>query len=169
LDKAQTWNLRAIVPVEIKSWWTMNNMVQLTNSQWKSMIGDALLDVSQTSFTIRSQNTLNLPKGFKAEVMGMYVGPSQYGQASIKGFAWVDAGITKNFLNDKLTLTVNGTDLLRSQIIRANVQFDTIDTQFQQYRNTQGVRFTLRYKFAKGESFRIANRSGSTDERNRLD
>ncbi|RPA67715.1 TonB-dependent receptor [Cyclobacteriaceae bacterium YHN15] len=169
LDKAQTWNLRAIVPVEIKSWWTMNNMVQLTNSQWKSMIGDALLDVSQTSFTLRSQNTVNLPKGFKAEVMGMYVGPSQYGQASIKGFAWVDAGITKNFLNDKLTLTVNGTDLLRSQIIRANVQFDTIDTQFQQYRNTQGVRFTLRYKFAKGESFRIANRSGSTDERNRLD
>jgi len=169
LDKAQTWNLRAIVPVEIKSWWTMNNMVQLTNSQWKSMIGDALLDVSQTSFTLRSQNTLNLPLGFKAEIMGMYVGPSQYGQATIKGFAWVDAGITRNFMNDKLALTVNGTDLFRSQIIRANVQFDNIDTQFQQYRNTQGVRFTLRYKFAKGESFRIANRSGSTDERNRLD
>jgi hypothetical protein len=169
LDKAQTWNLRAIVPVEIKSWWTMNNMVQLTNSQWKSMIGDALLDVSQTSFTLRSQNTLNLPLGLKAEIMGMYVGPSQYGQATIKGFAWVDAGISKNFMNDKLALTVNGTDLFRSQIIRANVQFDNIDTQFQQYRNTQGVRFTLRYKFAKGESFRIANRSGSTDERNRLD
>jgi hypothetical protein len=169
LDKAQTWNLRAIIPVEVKSWWTVNNMVQLTNSQWKSMIGDALLDVSQTSFTIRSQNTVNLPKGFKAEIMGMYVGPSQYGQANIKGFAWVDAGITKGFLNDKLILTVNGTDLFRSQIIRANVQFDTIDTQFQQYRNTQGVRFTLRYKFARGENFRIANRSGSTDERNRLD
>jgi hypothetical protein len=169
LDKAQTWNLRAIVPVEIKSWWTMNNMVQLTNSQWKSMIGDAFLDVSQTSFTLRSQNTLNLPLGLKAEIMGMYVGPSQYGQATIKGFAWLDAGLTKNFMNDKLALTVNGTDLFRSQIIRANVQFDNIDTQFQQYRNTQGVRFTLRYKFAKGESFRIANRSGSSDERNRLD
>lgn len=169
LDKAQTWNLRAIIPIEVKPWWTVNNMVQLTNSKWKSMIGDALLDVSQTSFTIRSQNTMNLPKGFKAEIMGMYVGPSQYGQANIKGFAWVDAGITKSFLNEKLTLTVNGTDLFRSQIIRANVQFDTIDTQFQQYRNTQGVRFTLRYKFAKGENFRIANRSGSTDERNRLD
>jgi hypothetical protein len=169
LDKAQTWNLRAIVPVEIKSWWTMNNMIQLTNSQWKSMIGEALLDVSQTSFTLRSQNTLNLPLGLKAEIMGMYVGPSQYGQATIKGFAWLDAGLTKNFMNDKLALTVNGTDLFRSQIIRANVQFDNIDTQFQQYRNTQGVRFTLRYKFAKGESFRIANRSGSSDERNRLD
>ncbi|MFD2203785.1 outer membrane beta-barrel protein [Shivajiella indica] len=169
LDKAQTWNMRAIIPVEVKSWWTMNNMVQLTNSKWKSMIGDALLDVSQTSFTLRSQNTLSLPKGFKAEIMGMYVGPSQYGQASIKGFAWVDAGITKSFMDDKLALTVNGTDLFRSQIIKADVQFDKIDTQFQQYRNTQGVRFTLRYKFAKGESFRIANRSGSTDERNRLD
>lgn len=169
LDKSQTWNFRAMIPVEIRSWWNTSNMVQVTNSRWKSMIGDALLDVSQTSLTLRSQHTLNLPAGFKAEVMGMYVGPSQYGQAKIKGFGWVDAGFTKGFNKDKLTLSVNGTDLFRSQIIRANVQFDKIDTKFQQYRNTQGVRVTLRYKFAQGESFRVANRSGSSEERNRLD
>lgn len=169
LDKAQNWNVRAMIPFEIKKWWNTNNMVQVTNSRWKSMIGDALLDVSQTSLTVRSQHTINLPKGFRAELMGMYVGPAQYGQASIKGFGWVDAGISKDILKDKLSLTVNGTDLFRTQIIRANVQFDNIDTKFEQYRSNQGVRFTLRYKFAKGENFRVSNRSGSTEERNRLD
>lgn len=169
LDKAQNWNIRAMVPFEIKKWWNTSNMFQVTNSRWKSMIGDALLDVSQTSLTVRSQHTINLPKSFRAEVMGMYIGPTQYGQASIKGFGWVDAGISKDVVKDKLSLTVNGTDLFRTQIIRANVQFDNIDTQIQQYRSNQGVRFTLRYKFAKGENFRVSDRSGSTEERNRLD
>ena len=162
-------NIRAIIPIEITKWWSTNQMLQVTNSRWKSQIGDALLDVTQTSMMARSQHTLSLPAGFKAEIIGMYVGPMQYGQALIKGFGWVDAGFTKNFMKEKLSLSVNGTDLLRSQIIRADIQFDTIDSQFRQYRSNQGVRFTLRYKFAQGESFRISNRSGSTEERNRLD
>lgn len=169
LDKAQNFNFRTMIPLEIAKWWNSNNMLQVTNARWKSMIGDALLDVAQTSLTFRTQHNLTLPRGFKAEFIGMYMSPAQYGQATIKGFAWVDAGISKNFMKEKLSLTVNGTDLFASQIIRANVQFDNIDTQFRQYRNTQGVRFTLRYKFAQGENFRIANRSGSTEERNRLD
>ncbi|UJP66196.1 TonB-dependent receptor [Mongoliitalea daihaiensis] len=169
LDKAQNFNFRTMIPVEIAKWWNSNHMLQVTNSRWKSMIGDALLDVAQTSLTFRTQHNLTLPAGFKAEIVGMYISPAQYGQATIKGFAWVDAGISKNFMKEKLSLTVNGTDLFASQIIRANVQFDNIDTQFRQYRHTQGVRFTLRYKFAQGENFRIANRSGSSEERSRLD
>jgi hypothetical protein len=169
LDKSQNFNLRTMIPLEIAKWWNSNHMLQVTNSRWKSMIGDAMLDVAQTSVTFRTQHNLTLPGGLKAEIVGMYISPAQYGQATIKGFAWVDAGISKNFMKEKLSLTVNGTDLFASQIIRANVQFDNIDTQFRQYRNTQGVRFTLRYKFAQGENFRIANRSGSTEERNRLD
>ncbi len=169
LDKSQNFNFRTMIPVEIAKWWNSNHMLQVTNSRWKSMIGDALLDVAQTSLTFRTQHNLTLPAGFKAEIVGMYISPAQYGQATIKGFAWVDAGISKNFMKEKLSLTVNGTDLFASQIIRANVQFDNIDTHFRQYRNTQGVRFTLRYKFAQGENFRIANRSGSSEERSRLD
>lgn len=169
LEKAQTWNFRTMIPVEIRPWWNTSNMLQINNSSWKSMIGDALLDVSQTSFTLRSQHTISLPAGFKAEVMGMYIGPSQYGQAFIKGFGWVDAGLSKSIMKDKMTISVNGTDLFRTQFIRANVQFDNIDTRFEQYRSNQGIRFTLRYKFAQGENFRVSNRSGSAEERNRLD
>ena len=169
LDKSQNWNFRAMIPVEIRKWWNTSNMVQVNNARWESMIGDAMLDVSQTSLTLRTQHTFTLPAGFKGELMAMYIGPSQYGQASIQGFGWVDAGISKNLLKEKLSITVNGTDIFRSQIINAAVQFDNIDTKFQQYRSNQGVRFTLRYKFARGENFKISNSSGSIEERNRLD
>lgn len=169
LDRSQNWNLRAVIPVEIRPWWNTSNMVQVNNARWKSMIGDAMLDVAQTSLTIRSQHNISLPGGFRAELMGMYIGPSQYGQATIKGFGWVDAGVSKTIMNEKLSITLNGTDLFRTQLIRADVMFDNIDTRFQQYRSNQGIRLTLRYKFAQGENFRVSNRSGSTEERNRLD
>lgn len=169
LEKSQNINFKAMIPLEIRPWWSTSNMIQVNYNKWISMIGEALLDVEQTSYMLRSQQNITLPEGFKLEMVGMYLGPQLWGQAMLKSFGWVDAGVTKSFKKDKLTLTINGTDLFRTQVIRANVQFDKIDTSFRQYRSNQGVRLTLRYKFAQGENFRISNRSGSTEERNRLD
>ncbi|REG87131.1 TonB-dependent receptor domain-containing protein [Algoriphagus antarcticus] len=168
-DKTRNANFRAIIPVDIKEWWTTSNMVQVNYNQYKSQIGDDYLDVSNTSFMVRSQHNLTLPLGFKAEVMGIYLGPQIWGQGEIAGFGWVDAGVTKSIMKDKITLSVNGTDLFRTQVIKANVDFAAIDTNFRQYRSNQGVRFTLKYNFSKGESFRVKSNSGSSEERNRLD
>jgi hypothetical protein len=166
-EQTRNANFRAIVPIELKKWWNMSNMFQVNYNQFQSQIGEDFLDVAQVSYVARTQQNFTLPKGFKMEVM--YLGPQIWGQGSIGGFGWVDAGVTKSLMKDKLSLSVNGTDLFRTQVIKANVQFADIDTNFRQYRSNQGVRFTLRYNFAKGESFRVKSSSGSSDERNRLD
>lgn len=168
-DKTRNVNFRAIAPLQIKEWWSTSNMVQVTYNRFKSLIGDDYLDNAQTSYMVRTQHNLNLPKGFKIELIGMYLGPQIWGQGMIDGFGWVDAGITKSIMKDKLTIAVNGTDLFRTQVIYAAIDFAEIDTNFRQYRNNQGVRFTLKYNFSKGESFRVKSDSGSSEERNRLD
>lgn len=168
-EQARNANFRAIVPIELKKWWNMSNMFQVNYNQFQSQIGEDFLDVAKVSYVARTQQNFTLPKGFKMEVMAMYLGPQIWGQGSIGGFGWVDAGVTKSLMKDKLSLSVNGTDLFRTQVIKANVQFADIDTNFRQYRSNQGVRFTLKYNFAKGESFRVKSNSGSSDERNRLD
>lgn len=168
-DKTRNVNFRGIVPVEITKWWNTSNMVQVNYNQFKSQIGEDFLDVDQVSFMARTQHNLQLPKGFKLELVGMYVGPQIWGQGTIEGFAWMDAGVTKTLMKDRLTLAVNGTDLFRTQVIRANVDFADINTGFRQYRSNQGIRFTLRWRFAQGESFRVRSSTGSSEERNRLD
>lgn len=167
-DKTRNANFRAIVPVQIREWWGTSNMLQVNYNRFKSQIGDDLLDNSQTSFMLRSQHNLNLPKGFKVEVMGMYLGPQIWGQGEIAGFGWVDAGINKSIMKDRLSISVNATDIFRTQVIRAKVDFADIDTNFEQYRSNQGVRFTLRWSFAQGDSFRVNKSSGSDEERDRL-
>jgi outer membrane receptor protein involved in Fe transport len=168
-DKTKNANFSAIIPVDIKEWWSTSNMLQVNYNQYKSQIGNDLLNVSNTSFMIRSQHNLTLPLGFKAEIMGIYLGPQIWGQGEIAGFGWVDAGVSKSIMKDKITLSVNGTDIFRTQVIKAKVDFADIDTNFKQYRSNQGIRFTVKYKFSKGDSFKVKSNSGSSEEQNRLD
>jgi len=169
LDRADNLSLRMMVPVEIADWWSTSNMLQVYYNRFQSPIGDELLDFEQVSGMFRSQHNIKLPKGFKMEIMGMYMTPFLEGQARIQGVGWVDAGMTKSFKEDKFSLTVNATDVFRTQIFRVNVLFDQINTSIQQYNGNQGVRITLRYRFSQGESFRVTNRTGSREERDRLD
>ncbi len=168
-EKTSNANFRAMVPVEIKKWWSTSNMLQVNYNQFQTQIGEDLLDVAQVSYMVRTQQNFTLPKGFKMELMAMYLGPQLWGQGQIGGFGWVDAGVTKSVMKDKLSISVNGTDIFRSQLIRADIEFADIDTHFRQYRSNQGVRFTLKYNFARGESFGVKSNSGSSEERNRLD
>ncbi len=143
LDNASFYNINFMIPVDITKWWGVSNYIETFHSRFQSQIGEDLLEVSQTSFNIRSQHNINLPKGFKVELMGMYVGPFQDGQLAISGFGWVDLGLNKSFADGKYSIVVNAMNLFRTQKIRGAVDFEQIDTSFRQYRSQQGVRVTL--------------------------
>lgn len=168
-DKTKNFNFQGVVPVELAKWWNTSNLVQVNYNKFKSLLGTDILDISQVSYLVRTQHNFTLPKGFKVELVGIYLSPQIWGQGEIKGFGWVDAGITKSLMKDKLSLSINGGDLFRTQLIRAGINFADIDTSIRQYRNEQSVRFTLRYNFSKGQSFRVNSNSGSSEERKRLD
>ena len=168
-DKTKNFNFQGVVPFELAKWWNTSNLVQLNYNKFKSLIGKDLLDISQLSYVLRTQHNFSLPKGFKMELVGTYLGPQIWGMGEVRGFGWVDAGITKSVMKDKLSLSINGGDLFRTQWVRASVNFAAIDTRILQYQNEQSVRFTLRYNFSKGQSFRVNSNSGSSEERKRLD
>jgi hypothetical protein len=168
-DKTKNFNFQGVVPVELTKWWNSSNLVQVNYNKFKSLLGKDILDVSQVSYLLRTQHNFILPKGFKFELVGIYLSPQIWGQGEIGGLGWVDAGMTKSLMKDKLSLSINGGDLFRTKWIRAAIDFSDIDTQIRQYRNDQNLRITLRYNFSKGESFRVNSNSGSSEERKRLD
>ena len=168
-DQTKNINFQGVVPVELAKWWNTSNLVQVNYNKFKSLIGKDVLDISQVTYIVRTQHNFTLPKGFKMELVGIYLGPQIWGMGEVRGFGWVDAGITKSVMKDKLSLSINGGDLFRTYWIRAAIDFGAIDTQIRQYRNDQSVRFTLRYNFSKGQSFRVNSNSGSSEERKRLD
>jgi hypothetical protein len=168
-DKTKNFNFQGVVPLELTKWWNSSNLVQVNYNKFKSLLGKDVLDVSQVSYLLRTQHNFNLPKGFKLELVGIYLSPQIWGQGEIQSLGWVDAGMTKSLMKDKLSLSINGGDLFRTKLIRVAIDFSDIDTQIRQYQNDQNVRITLRYNFSKGESFRVNSNSGSSEERRRLD
>jgi hypothetical protein len=168
-DKTKNINFQGVVPIELASWWNSSNLVQVNYNKFKSLLGADILDISQVSYLLRTQHNFTLPKGFKFELVGIYLSPQIWGQGEVAGFGWVDAGMTKSLMKDKLSLSINGGDLFRTQWIRASINFADIDTSIRQYRNEQSARITLRYNFSKGQSFRVNSNSGSSEERKRLD
>lgn len=167
-DKEENFSLRMVIPVDIAKYWSASNMIHLYNNKYQTLLGTEFLDITQFSYMLRSQHNITLPKGFKVEMVGMYLSPFIEGQIRLQGFGWMDAGITKSFAEDRWSLTLNGTDLFRTQRIRGKIDFDKINTDLRQYNSNQGIRVTLRWKFSQGESFKVSERSGSTEERDRL-
>jgi hypothetical protein len=169
LQNRKDFSIQLMAPVNFSKWWNSAQMVAFNYNSWNSLIGEDLLDVSQTSFTLRSQHSLSLPAGLKMEIMMMYLSRFRDGQINIKGFGWTDIGLSKNILKDKLSLTLNMDDIFASQVVDANILFGLMNTDLRQYRFTQSVRLTARYNFVKGVKVRVQNRSGSVEERGRLD
>src|SRR5690606_29758479 len=168
-DREENFSLRMMIPVEIAKWWNTSNMIHLYNNKYNSLIGNEILDVSRFSSMLRSQHNITLPKGYKLEMTGMYLSPFIDGQIEIQSLAWMDAGVSKSIMEDRLSLTVNGSDIFRTQQLRSNIGFDMINTDIRQYINNEGIRVTVRWKFSKGEDFKVSERSGSSGERDRLE
>jgi hypothetical protein len=169
LDNMHNYSARLMVPVELTPWWTTNNMFQAYYNSFNSQIGEDMLNNSAFSVLARSQHNITLPGNFKLELMGMYVGPQVQGAFRFSGFFYMDAGVTKSWKNEKFNLSLSGRDLFRSQQLRGEMQFANVDTRFSQYFGQQGVKLTFRYRFSKGQSFSVNQRSGSVEERSRLD
>ncbi|MCH7411325.1 outer membrane beta-barrel protein [Belliella sp. DSM 111904] len=169
LENMHNFSARMILPIEITPWWTTNNMLQAFYNSFNSQIGNDMLENTAFSIMARTQHNITLPGNFKLEMMGMYVGPQVQGAFRFKGFAYLDAGISKSWRNDQYNLSVTGRDIFRSQHFRGEMQFANVDTRFSQYFSLQGVRLTFRYKFSNGQSFSVSQRSGSSEERSRLD
>jgi outer membrane receptor protein involved in Fe transport len=168
LDELINYGANLSAPVKITKWWTTNNSVQLLHQQYKTVLNGQQLDRGKLTFTVNSQSSIQLPGGIKFELSGAYFGAQPNGQIEIHSFYLIDAGFQKSILKNKLTLNLNGSDILRSEKIKADVIFGNVNARINQYNGTQSVRLTLRYNFSKGKDFSVDKRSGSQDEQGRI-
>src|SRR5690625_4961214 len=98
-----------------------------------------------------------------------YASPHRSGMFQISGSAWVDAGISKSFLNGAVQTSLNVNDLFASLRHNIKIDFDRIDSDLFQYHYTRSIRFNIRWNFNRGDEFRVQERSGSSEERGVLE
>jgi len=101
------------------------------------------------------------------ELNAAYQGPSAYGLYKIAGNWGLDLGLKRTFLDDKLDLSVNATDIFRTRQIIGTANYNGNVNEFDQYFSQQSARINLRYRFSKGKQFDAKRRNNSLEELNR--
>lgn len=167
VKKFKNINANLVVPVKITKKWDVNNNASVAYQDFSVEQSGNILRNNQVFFYAQSNHNIQLPNKVMLELNGGYQGPLAYGLYRISGLWWLDAGLKRSFMEDKLELALNVTDIFRTRRIIGQANFNGNVNEFNQYFGSQSVRINLRYRFSKGASFEMKKRNSNLDELNR--
>jgi hypothetical protein len=152
VPKSRNLSLTAIVPVRILKNWESNNTMLLSYNEFSAVLNGQQVINDQVFYMLQTNHNILLPFKLKMEVNGVYQGPAAYALYQIDSRWWVNMGLKKSFMDDKLDLSINANDIFKTQhlIISALVGEGNV-SDWDQYFRQRNIGFTLRYKFSKGE------------------
>ncbi|WP_224996085.1 outer membrane beta-barrel family protein [Cesiribacter sp. SM1] len=167
VDDAQNLSATVIVPVKILKKWDTNNTAVVAYQEYSTSIdGEQVLN-DQVFYMLQSNHNLQLPWGVRMEVNAGYQGPVAWGLYRIQKQWWVNLGLKKSLLDDKLDISVNANDLFRGQRVVGGANVSGNVNQFNQYFFNRSISLSLRYRFSKGEQFDAQRRNSNLEELNR--
>ena len=156
-----------VAPVTISNKWQVSNNIITMYQEYTALSRGELVVNDQITTIIQSNHTFMLPKNFKMEVNGGYQSPAVFGLYRMQDQMWVDAGFKRSFLDDKLTLGLNVTDIFKGRLMEIETNLNGNVNSITQYQGARSVRFNLRYRFNKGTKFEARKRNINLEELNR--
>ncbi|WP_347158646.1 TonB-dependent receptor domain-containing protein [Pontibacter chitinilyticus] len=156
-----------VAPVRFSSKWETSNNLTGIYQQFTTLTQGSVVVRDQLSVVANTNHTLLLPHNLRLEIGANYQGPMVYGLYQVKDQWWVDAGLKRSFLEDKLSLSLNVADIFRSRVLKVNTELNGNLNSIDQYQGQRGIRLNLRYSFNKGTSFEAKKRNMNLDELNR--
>ncbi|WP_175402847.1 TonB-dependent receptor domain-containing protein [Mangrovivirga cuniculi] len=167
LDDAHDAYARLILPVDVKDWFSINNVAVVSYKQFSSVINDEKVVNERFNTYFQSRFSFVLPKGFKVELSGTYIGPNVWGIFRMDEQAWADLGVKKSLLDDKLTLSLNFNDIFHTRQFQGSFELPDQSTDIGNRFSSQSLNFTVRYNFSQGKQFRVNTNRGNLEELNR--
>jgi len=152
-------------PVQLFSFWDAQlfSDVHYTSYPISQLTGDRQL--SQWSGMFSLQQNISLPQGFKINLSGFYYTSELRGIYLTEPVGWVDFGIKKTLLNNKLEAQFSISDVLNTNRYWANSQTDVANYYYRNKPYSSIFGLSLQYHFG-GELIRSSNKK--TEEQQRL-
>ena len=167
VDDFENISATLVAPVQVTPKWGMNNNLVFAYQKFTTVLDEKPLENNETFFMAQTTNNFQLPKDVKFELSAAYQGPLAHGLYKIESQWWIDAGVKKSFMDKKLDVSLNVTDIFKTRQVVGSANFDGNINFFDQYFSAQSFRVNVRYMFNKGEKFEMKNRNTSLEELNR--
>ncbi|HEY4652499.1 MAG TPA: TonB-dependent receptor, partial [Pontibacter sp.] len=137
VSDSKNMSLTAIAPIRILKNWDTNNTFLVSYNEFSVVVDKQQVINDHVFYMLQSNHTIALPANFRLEVNGVYQGKGVYALYIVEPRWWVNTGLKKSFLNDKLDLTVNVNDIFKSQrlVLAAKVGEGNVNDFDQYFRN----------------------------------
>jgi len=170
IAKQRQYGIAVSASGTIKKWWTPNLWANLYNNQFEGIINGDYVKTGATTLQANLQNQFKLGKTLSAELSGYYNSGGVQGVFRIKSFGMINMGLSQQLFKGKGTLRLTGRDVFRTQKIKGEIKYSTVDASFQQRRDSRQVALGFTYRFAKGKVGNTPKRKtgGANEETNRV-
>ncbi|MFD2247570.1 outer membrane beta-barrel family protein [Pontibacter ruber] len=167
VDDSKNLSLTAIVPVKIFKKWDSNNTLLVAYNEYSTMVNNEQVINDQVYYMLQSNNNIMLPLDLRMEVNGTYQGPGVYALYRVEPRGWVNVGLMRKFMDEKLEVSLNANDVFKSQRLKIAAEVGEGNVNdFDQYFRQRNIGFTVRYKFKNGEKLEERRRN-NLEELNR--
>ena len=167
LARRYNYTATAVVPFQPFKWWGINNNATVFYQDFSFDYQGVDISRKQTTVMLRLANTFSVGKGVRLELNANYQSGLVWGLFEIAPQWGMDFGVKKSFFKDKLSATVNVSDIFRTRQWSGNTNYGGNINEISQYFGQQAIGFSLRYNFSKGEQFKAKNYNSNLEELNR--
>ncbi len=134
---------------EIRSWWNTSVSSDIYTQTFKGNINSTSFNRTNIAYQAVVNNDFLLFKKYKLMVNGYYFSPTIYSTAKSSNFWWVDLGLKKSYLKDKLTFNLTFSDIFHTNNYSTVIQFQSQNNFYRGVKDTRRVSFSVIYKFGK--------------------
>lgn len=149
LEKETSIFATLVVPVEIGSFWNLTNTLVVNQMNHEIAYEDRLIENDNLYYSLQSNSQFNLPWDMNMEVIGAYNGPMALGIYQLESRWYIDLGLKKSFLYDRLDVTLKAKDIFNGMKMTVTGEYPGSTFKMQQHFYNQGVSVNLRYKLSR--------------------
>ena len=144
-------------------WWSLNPSFELYTRNIRGIIGSQYVEVENTAYNFRLNQTFNVTKALSLQLFGMYRSKAQMLQIEAQEMYFINAGARYNFLKDKATLSLNFNDIFDTQQFqfKADLPYSQKGT-FKP--DSQTVYLGFSYNFGGGKNSALKRKSRDDNE-----
>ncbi|WP_046242553.1 outer membrane beta-barrel protein [Hymenobacter terrenus] len=168
LGEQQQYWFDVTAPLTLTSWWKTQHYAQVVRLQTKSDYPNGgTIDTQGWQFTFNGSQSFSLPKDFSLEVKYDYSSPTTSDIYNVYGNSTVSLGLQKNVLQKRGNVQLNVSDIFNTYRERFATQFQNIDIDIIQRRNSRQATLRFTYSFGQSTFSRKSQPSGSSEEESR--
>jgi len=150
-------------PLPIAKWWNGYVSLWYNYQEVRGSFNHIHIDLSAPGYGAYMQSTFTLGRGCSAEISGWFDGKGVEGTWEKNAMGSLDAGLQKKFLQDRASVKITATDILRTTRFRGGSNYGGTDMRINQQNENRTIRLNFSYRFGSSQIKAARQRKTASD------